>query len=455
MNTKAYIKELLRLALPTTLGNIFTFLIGFTDHIMTSPLGKAAIGGIFLSNQVGILLQFIITGIEATVTVLCAREDAEGKTRAFNKTFMIALYSALGVAILTTVICFFAPSLVLSVFSSNREIIDTGTPFLRILALSFIPFSLSRIIMTALRAKKLPRPSLYLPLITFIINFLLNLLFIGGERSPLSLGAVGAALATLISRTVELSLGAFLLFKEMKPKISKGSYKAFLKSLKIPLDTLKLFIKAALPILIGQVAWAANNFLTTALLSKAGEGSAVAAFGAASSVHNLAYTLMNGTSSAIGVLTSRSVGEGRLSYKACRTGELSLVAVGLFGSLLIFILSPPVFSLYHISAGDLSFALSFSRVFIFSFPLTTYSAGSLFGIIKSSGDVRFVSRVDTLLFLLLTLPTSLIAYAAGAVPTVLLLVLKLVDLTKCPIAYLYIKRRFMPRLTNTAVCDKI
>lgn len=455
MNTKAYIKELLRLALPTTLGNIFTFLIGFTDHIMTASLGRAAIGGIFLSNQIAILLQFIITGIEATVTVLCAKEDAKGKNKAFEKTFMTALHFAFGVSALTTIVCFLAPKLVLSLFSSNLEIIDTCAPFLKILALSFIPFSLSRIIMTALRAKKLPSPSLYLPLITFIINFLLNLLFIGPEGSPFSLGAIGAALATLISRIIELSLGAFLLFREMKPNIQNNSFKSILISLIIPKDTLKLFIKATLPILIGQLAWAANNLLTTALLSKSFEGAAVAAFGAASAVHNLAYTLMNGTSSSIGVLTSRSVGEGRLSYGACRTAELSLLAVGLFGSVLIFMLSPPVFSLYRLDGSDLAFALSFSRVFMFSFPLTTYSAGSLFGIIKSSGDVRFVSRVDTLLFLLLTLPTSLIAYAAGAAPTVLLLVLKLVDLTKCPIAYLYIKRSFTPRLTNTAVCDKI
>ena len=63
MNTKSYIKEVAKLALPTTLGNIFTFLIGFTDHIMTSSLGKGALGGIFLSNQIGIILQFIITTI--------------------------------------------------------------------------------------------------------------------------------------------------------------------------------------------------------------------------------------------------------------------------------------------------------------------------------------------------------------------------------------------------------
>ena len=49
MNTKAYIKELLRLALPTTLGNIFTFLIGFTGETV---LGSAKEGLILFLGQV-------------------------------------------------------------------------------------------------------------------------------------------------------------------------------------------------------------------------------------------------------------------------------------------------------------------------------------------------------------------------------------------------------------------
>lgn len=435
MDKRKYIKKLTRLALPTVIGNIFTFLIGFTDHIMTAGLERGAIGGIFLSNQIGTLLQFIITGIEATVTVLAAREDAEGEGRAFNKTVLLALYSASGVALLTTIVCTIAPKRVLSLFSSNGEIVDTGAPFLRLIALSFIPFALSRIIMTALRARQQPKPSLYLPAITFATNLALNFLLIGSRGSPISLGSIGAAAATLISRILEFAIGAFLIMRSGTFRLSR---KLFTK----PRDSIRLFLRTALPILIGQVAWAANTFLMTAIMSKVGEGIAATAFGAASAVHNLAYTVMNGTSSAVGVLTSRAVGEKRLSLEVCRTAEVCLLVAGAVGSLLILLLSPTVLSLYHLTESDLSAAYLLSLVFVFSFPLTTYSAGSLFGIVKSSGDVGFVSRVDTLLFLLLTLPTSLLAYFGGATPTVTLAVLKLVDLAKCPIAYLYIERRW-------------
>ncbi len=438
MDRRKYITELIKIALPTVIGNIFTFLIGFADHIMTSSLGRGAISGIFLSNQIAILLQFIITGIEATVTVLGAREDAEGECRAFNKTTLLALYSAGGIALLTTIVCALAPKWALSLFSQNREIIDTGSPFLRLLALSFVPFALSRINMTALRAKKLPKPSLYLPALTFLLNLALNFLLIGNHSFSLPLGAVGAAIATLVARLVEFGVGAFLLIRAMKKEKFSPWHEIFI----IPRESIKIFLRTSLPILVGQAAWAANNFLTTALMSKVGAGSVAASFGAASAVHNLAYTIMNGTSSAIGVLTSRSVGEARLSHKDCRTAEMCLFAAGVLGSLIILFLSPPILSLYHLTGSDLSAALALSRVFVFSFPLTTYSAGSLFGIVKSSGDVGFVSRVDTLLFLFLTLPTSLFAYFGGATPTVTLTVLKLVDLTKCGIAYLYIERRW-------------
>lgn len=437
MQPKKYITELIRLAVPTVIGNIFTFLIGFCDHIMTSSLGRAAIGGIFLSNQIAILLQFIITGIEATVTVLGAREDAEGEATNLQKTVVMALCFAGGIAFLTTIVCTLWPKWVLSLLSANNEIVDTGAPFLSILALSFLPFALSRIIMTVLRALKKPKPSLYLPALTFLINISLNFLLIGNNGSFISLGARGAAIATLISRLAEVSVAIFLLIR------SKAARPVPRELFHIPRDNIRLFLRTSFPILIGQAAWAANNLLTTALLSRVAFGSAVAAFGAASAVHNLAYTLMNGTSSSIGVLTSRSVGEGRLCISECRTAEAALSVSGILGSLAILLLSAPIFSLYRLGSADLSLAMALSRIFVFSFPLTTYSAGSLFGIIKSSGDVGFVSRVDTLLFLLLTLPVGLLAYYGGATPVILLAVLKLVDLAKCGVAFLYIERRWM------------
>ncbi len=439
MKRKSYIKEVVKLALPTTLGNIFTFLIGFTDHIMTSSLGKGAIGGIFLSNQIGIILQFIITGIEATVTVLGAREDAEGEARSFNKTLLLAFYSAGTISLLTTIVCTVFPKQVLSLFSHNSEIIDTGASFLRILAFSFIPFSISRIIMTALRAKKLPTPSLYMPLFTFLLNLGLNFLLIRSTKSSAE-NAIGAAAATLISRLFEVGLGIILFMKASKRRKTKEQNPFFI----IPRENIILFCKTALPIMIGQTAWAANSLLTTVIMSRVGNGIATVSFGAASAVHNLAYTVMNGTSSAVGVLTARSVGEKRLSFSECRTAELTLIMAGVIGSVVILLLSPPILSLYHLGESDLALASAFSHVFAVSFLLTTYSAGTLFGVVKSSGDVTFVSRVDTLLFIFLTLPSSLIAYFGAATPTVTLAVLKLVDLVKCGIAHLYIIRRWKP-----------
>ncbi|MBR7117411.1 MAG: MATE family efflux transporter [Clostridia bacterium] len=495
--------------LPITLGNLLTWGIPFTDHFMTASLGSDLSTGIFLSNQVSIILGFLVTGLESGISIVGSQSLGEGDRGGFAKTVSAVLYLTLALSFVFTLISFLFPDSVLKILSGSGKITDTGAAFLKIIALSFPIQSLSRIIIASARAEGAPSLSLIAPLTALISNTLLNYLMIDGV---FKLGAVGVGYATLISRGIEL--GVSLIFTICSKKIVTRP-KDMLITTKSSVTVLK---KSLFPILTGQAVWAFSNLFSTSVMSHMGSAAAHA-FAVTASLMNLVYTAMNGASVAAGIMISRSVGracsdtakqdsaptvdtevevaavketpstvgkkssgsaakessrcirsegntlqdEGRVKLsdainhrtpiakgprEIAHIAEGIFLAVGLLSFIIITILREPFIALYKLDAVSAALARSLIPIMAATFVATSYSAPSLFGIIKSGGDVSFVTFVDLLSFFLLTLPLTLVLSRTGASCESVYIALRIEHIVKCPIAYARIRQgHFTRRLT--------
>lgn len=472
---RGFIKDFFTLAAPIFIGNILTWGVGFIDHVMTVPLGASAASGIFLSNQIFILLGFLNTGIEATLSIVGSQALGEGNKEGFYGVLKYALLSSLIISAMLAAICAVMPVRVLLLFTKSREIADTGAKFLRILAPSFPMFALSRILAAASKCLGAPKPSLILPLSSLLVNLPLNLLLI---RGVLSLGVTGAAISTLAARSVELTLAVILLLFQRKTRLRPKQ----LTGAK-PRDA-AVYLKALAPIMLGQIVWSVGSFFTTAIMSQANSGEAVRAFGAVNSLANLAYTLMNGASAAVGIIISRQVGSAsskeerrenvikqrfddeKIVEKTSEIGqksiysqlrrtsecaELTFLAIGGTAALLILMLGESFLTLFNLNLQDKVLASQMIPLLAVTFFGTCYSAATLFGIIKSGGDLKFVLIVDLSLLLFCTLPLGLLLYARGADAALLFFALRAEHLIKCPIAHARCRRgNWSKRLTRAA-----
>jgi len=440
---KEYYRTLSRLAPPIVLGNLLTFSIGFTDHFMTAPLGSLAISGIYLSNQVGMILQFLIVGIESALGIIGAQYRADGEDSSRSACTTIAGAAGLIISSLLTIVCFLAPEWVLTLFSDVGEIIDTGAPFLKILALSFPPYAITRTLIASSRAEGRGAIALISPASSFAVNLGLNFLLIP------SLGVRGAATATLAARVSELAVAVIYTIRTLR---SSGT--PITAYLKVSGRRIKAYALCAMPILGGQAVWAASNFFTSALMSRVSGGDATAAVGVALSLGNLAYALMNAASASVGVIISRSVGRGdeeSVTMRYANTSELLFLLVGGVALALILLLSRPFIALYRLEGVDAELAASLVRIVAVSFVAISYSAASLFGIIKSGGEVGFAALCDLASLLLVTLPLGITAYRLGASPVLLFAVLRIEHLIKCVVAAIKIRRgNWMKRLSRGA-----
>lgn len=444
---KEYYRDIMRLAPPILIGNLLTFSVGFTDHFMTGELGRDAISGIYLSNQIGMLLQFLIVGVESALAIMGARYHGDGDDDSAARACGVAMISGEIIAILLTFVCIFLPNQVLSLFTSNTKIIDTGAPFLRILAISFPIYTASRVLVAYARSIEHASLSLIAPAVSFSLNLALNLILIYGTPLTPSLGTLGAAIATLAARCLELAISIIYTVRAARQSgIDPSEY------LKPQKKIFLSYLRCALPVLGGQGVWAASNFFTSAILGRVDGGAAVAAVGVAISIGNLAYTLMNAASASVGVIISKAVGRGDEKGKIteyAHTSELLFLCIGVIASLAILLLRSPFISLYRLEGADAELASRLILTVAVSFVAICYSAASLFGIIKSGGDVRFAALCELFFLAAVTLPLGTVAYRLGADAATLFIILRIEHFLKCPVAWLKIRRgNWMKRVTE-------
>lgn len=446
LSVGAFIKEFFTLFSPIALGNLFTFGSAFITHLLTSPLGGDTSAGIFLSNQVMQLLVFAITGIEAAVTVLGAQSIGDSNAESFSSTVARSAVIALACSTMLTIICISLPNQVLSLFSPRKAVGAAAANYLRLLSFSFPIYSLGRVLIASGKCIGRARIALVAPLTSFAMATVLGLLSV---RGPLGLGAVGAGISILAARVAELAVIILLLLRD--GGCEELSPSALIHALGRPL---RAFSKTLLPIILGQVAWGAETMLVTALISRFGGGIAAVAFGVLSALSNLAYALMSGASSAVGIMISKRVGgeaEGSERAHVASRGEILFIIVGAVGAILVLVLKQPFSALYSLSATDAAILGELAPILALTFIATAYSASTLFGIIKSGGDVKFVLLTDAGLLLLLTLPVSLLVFTSPLGITELYIATRLVHLFKCPIAYSrVVSGKWAKRLTKSS-----
>jgi Na+-driven multidrug efflux pump len=260
------------------------------------------------------------------------------------------------------------------------------------------------------------------------------------------MGIRGAALATVISRAVELS--AVLIYVLRIDKKLRFRPKCLLIKDR---ELLRDFIKYGLPIMGGQLIWAVNTLGASAIMGRLpGEG-VVTGLSLANTLNNLSYVVMNGMSGAVGIITGKTIGEGRLEKirEYAYTTQIIFLILGILTGLTLQLIKMPYLSFFNITEDALSQAVSLINVLSVTVIGTCYQAACLFGLVKSGGDVGFVMKNDFFFVFFVVLPSALIASSLGVPPFAVFLCLKSDQILKCFVAVVKINRfKWIKRLTK-------
>lgn len=448
---RSFYRSLILLAVPISLQNLVTFAVNFADNVMIGSLGDDAISGVYVGGQLQSVVQMFVGGIEGAILILAAQYWGRKDRDSIRKVVSIGVKFALGVGLFTTLVAVLFPQWVIRIFTTESGVIREGAAYVQIVGFTYLFFSVSQVMIAAMRSVETARIGLYISCMALVVNVCLNYVFIFGHLGFPAMGVRGAAVATLISRIMEMCVSiGYVFFVDKKLRFGWRDL------LHTDGQLLQDFVRYGLPIIGGQVVWAVNSLANTKILGYYSAG-VIAAASITGMLHNLVYVWMNGMSSAVGIITGKTVGAGQYEKmkEYSKTVQMIFLFVGLISGAAVFLFRDGFISLYNASPEAQEYSRQFINVISVTIIGTCYQAACLFGLVKSGGDISFVFKNDTIFVFLVVIPASLIAMWLGAPPWVVFACLKCDQILKCFVAIVKINRyNWMKNLTRDASTEE-
>lgn len=443
---KSYYRSILVLGLPIALQSLITFLVSFADNLMVGALGDTAVSGVYMGTQMQNLLQMVSGGAEGSILVLSAQYWGKNDTESIKKIVSIGIHFNLIFSTVMTIVCLLIPYPILRIFTTDPEVVEAGAQYLRIVCVSYIFFSVTQVLISSMRSVEVANIGMYVTLISLFVNVGLNYVLIFGKLGFPRMGVAGAALATTISRLVEMVVMIFYV-----RKVDKRLNLRPADLLKSDPVLRKDFIKTGIPLLGGNLVWSINLMASAAILGRY-QAAVTTAVSIANTMNSLAFVTISGMSMAVSIITGKTVGAGKyeLMKEYARTTQILFLLVGIVTGGVVYLLRDPFIHLYTgISAEAIHYARQFINVLCITMIGTCYQACCLGGLVKAGGDVSFVFKNDTVFIFLVVLPSAIITQRLGMEPWIVWVCLKSDQILKCIPAVVKINRfNWMKNLTR-------
>lgn len=448
MNTenKTLLKKLLVLVLPMALQNFMASLVSASDALMLGFLNQSSLSAVSLAGQIQFVLSLFLGAFSIGESVLAAQYWGKGEKHRLEEILGIVLRFSMLVSLIFTLAALCAPDLLMRIFTNDKELIRLGASYLRIVSFSYFFMGISQMYLCIMKnTNRALRSTLYSSS-AVILNIIINAILIFGLLGFPKLGIAGAAIATTISRGVELAL---ILFENVR----QSDVRIRIKNILHPIAWLqKDYIHYTWPSLANQVIWGCGFTMTSVIMGHLGTD-AVAANSIAQIAKNLAACLCLGIGTGAGIIIGNELGQGNLVH-AKKTGNklciISLIA-GAGSCLILFVCIPLIQGFTGTLSPQAQDYLRFMLIVCSYYMIgKSFSATVIGGVFSAGGDTRFGLLCDTINMWIIIVPIGCIAAFVLHLPVpVIYFLLNLDEFTKMPAEiWYYRKYRWVKNITK-------
>lgn len=449
LHDKTFYRTFAILTLSLALQNLLTYSVNLTDNIMLGRFSQDALSGASLCNQLQFFLQMLVQGVGEGVVVLGARYWGKKDLKPIPDIIGAGLRFGVSIAAVLFVLALLFPTQIIRLMTNDPVIMEQAVQYLQIICFTYVIFALTNMLTASLRSIGIVKIGYIISASTLCINICLNYVLIYGHFGAPALGVRGAAIATLVSRTVELLIVIwFLKFREHTLRLN------WRKLFFIDTSYIKDYIHVSLPMLVTQTMWGASSIIQTAILGNMENAAMVVP---ANSISVLVFQILSvvgyGAASAAAIMTGRTLGEGhkeRIDQTAF-TFQIMFCIIGVFTGLIILLSRGPVLQIYNTLSPE---AAELTRQFITVLAITSvgtcYQMAADCGILRAGGDTKFAMWNNIVFVWLICLPcAALSAFVFHFSPVVVFFCLKMEQLGKCPVIFLRVRsKKWIKQITR-------
>ncbi len=341
IGSKAFYRRCLRIAAPIIVQNGITNFVSLLDNIMVGQVGTVPMSGVSIVNGLMFVFNLCVFGACSGAGIFTAQfhgsRDNEGIRQTFRFKFLICIALSLAGCILFSL----GGSRLIGLYLTGEGdgtiaagAMEYGLKYLAVMLWGFLPFALTVTYASTLRETGETFVPMMAGIIAVLVNLVLNYVLIFGHFGAPEMGVEGAALATVISRYVELAVvaGWTHLHGEKNPFI-KGAYRSFY----VPGKLLRSIIMKGIPLLVNEFLWSSGIAFQNQCYSTCGLD-VVPAMNISSTLFNLSSVVFLSLGNSVGIIMGQMLG-AKTPEAEVRDANRQLIALSilcgvLFGGLM-------------------------------------------------------------------------------------------------------------------------
>ena len=442
---KAFYKMLFAIALPMMVQNGITNFVSLLDNIMVGQLGTEEMSGVAIVNQLNFVFFLCIFGGLSGAGIYTAQYFGNKDDEGIRHTIRYKFWLGLIITILTIFIFITFGGELINLYlkgtSDGGDVLKTlecGKNYLNMILFMLPAIFIGQLFSSTLRECG----ETFIPMISGVIAVFVNLgfnyLLIFGKLGFPKLGVIGAAIATVISRYVEIS---FIIIWVYSHKNKYSYFSGAFKTLHVPFKLVKKFFITGMPILFNETIWSIGIAMLTHAYSFRGLN-VVAGQNIANTINNLFNIFFIALGDSVAIIIGQYLGAGDMDK--ARDADNKIIACSIFVSVIIgvvmFFTAGQFPKLYNTNAAARLIAAHFIMVQAIALPKDAFLHASYFTI-RAGGKTIITFFFDSVFMVLISVPFAyVLSIYTSLDAAVIFALVHMADLIKCIIGYILLKK---------------
>ncbi len=410
IGNKQFYKQVLAISLPIMLQNGISNFVSMLDNIMVGRIGTEQMSGVSIVNQLIFIYYLCIFGAISGAGIFTAQFFGQKNMKGVRDTFRVKLIISFILTGLAAAILLLFQNGLINLYlhdgSATGDLAATlgyGKDYLWIMVIGLVPFGVEQSYSSTLRETGETVVPMRASIIAVFVNLVLNYILIYGKLGMPVLGVQGAAVATVISRFVQMSIVIVWAHRHLaKVPYMEGAYAGF----SVPIPLVKKIIIMGAPLLLNEGLWAAG--IATQMQCYSNRGlSVIAAMNINSTITNVFNIVFIALGDAVAIIVGQQLGSGeheKAKDTAYKIITFSVSTCVVIGSILFFV--GPFFPwIYNTSDEVKSLAGSFIRCAAVCMPLHGYLHSTYFTL-RSGGKTIITFLFDSFFLWVAAVPLA-------------------------------------------------
>ena len=434
---RIFYRKLWGLVFPIAIQNLMTALVSASDAFMLGFVSQTSLSAVSLATQIQFVHNLFMLALTIGATTLAAQYWGKGDTDSVEEILAIVLKISMAVSVVFFIAAMFFSGFLMRIFTNDIRLIQAGIPYLRIVSVSYLFMGFSQIYLCIMKNSGRTAKSTIYGSVAVVINIGFNVIFIFGLAGFPAMGIAGAALATTVSRALELLL---TIYENMHRSLVCVRLKYIRNSSK---KLKKDFWHYTTPVLGNELVWGCGFTMCSVIMGHLGSD-AVAANSVANILKNIIACVCNGIGIGAGIIVGNELGKGEMERATEYGNRLFKLAVfaGAVSGLILLAVSPVL----RIFTGSLS-AQAHSYLKNMMYICTYYMIGKsvnatvIAGVFCAGGDTKFGLKCDAVTMWVILIPIGMITAFVLKLPImVVYFIISMDEIIKLPAVYRHYKK---------------